>query len=252
MVRNLKCSGCGACVEVCSEGALSMSQEGQRLINWQKCNDCLECVEACLYGSMNVSGNEMTTEQVLKEVEKDRVFYKNSGGGVTISGGEPMGQSDFLESLSRQLKAADLHVTLDTTGQASQESYERILPHIDLALFDIKHLDPDQHKRYMGVSNKLILKNAKLVATTVKTWFRIPLIAGYNDAPEHFEKVADMAAEYKVEKISLLPFHEGGTAKTDQVGIPLPDFSGKAPTNEHIQNLIDLAAKKGVLVTVGS
>ncbi len=252
MVRNLKCSGCGACVEVCPEGALTMSEEGQRQINWQKCNDCFDCVEACLYGSMNVSGDEMTVEQVVEEVEKDRVFYKNSGGGVTISGGEPMGQTGFLELLLQKLKAADIHVALDTTGQASQESYDRILPNVDLVLFDIKQLDPDQHKKYIGVSNKLILKNAKFVAGKANTWFRIPLIAGFNDSVEHFERVVEMASEYGVEKISLLPFHEGGTAKTDQVGNPLPEYSGEAPTDEHIQSLIDLAEEKGVLVTVGS
>ncbi|MBU3918017.1 glycyl-radical enzyme activating protein, partial [bacterium] len=252
MIRNLKCAKCGACVSVCPEEALRMSEEGERLIDWQKCDNCFKCVKACLYGSLNRAGDEMTPKQVLEEVEKDRVFYKNSGGGVTISGGEPMGQTDFLEELLEQLKAADLHVTLDTTGHAPPESYERILRNVDLVLFDIKHLDPEQHQKYMGVSNKLILKNAKLVAEMVKTWFRIPLIAGYNDGPEHFERVVDIAAEYGVEKISLLPFHEGGSAKTEQVGNPLPGFSGKAPTDKHIQHLIDLAKQKGVLVTVGS
>ncbi len=251
MVRNLKCTGCEACVETCPLGAMSMSQ-GERIIDWEKCDNCFKCVDTCLYGSLNMAGEELTTEQVLEEVEKDRVFYKNSGGGVTLSGGEPMGQTDFLEALLLQLKAADLHVTLDTTGQAPQQNYERILPKVDLVLFDIKHLDPELHQKYMGVTNKLILKNAKLAAGITKTWFRVPLIAGYNDTPEHFERVVDLALEHGVEKISLLPFHEGGTAKTNQVGNPLPDFSGKAPADEHIQRLIGMAKQKGMLVTVGS
>lgn len=252
MVRDLKCSGCGECMKACPERAITFSKEEKRLLNWEKCNQCFECVHACLYDSLTTIGENTTIEKIVEIVEKDRVFYKNSGGGVTISGGEPLVQHIFLESLLLQLKQNGFHITLDTTGYASFPVVKRIVPLVDLVLFDIKHLDPEMHQKSTGVLNTAILVNARYIAGHVRTWFRIPLIAGFNDEADHIKQIAEMAAEIGVEKISFLLFHEGGAAKNHQIGRNTIDFIAKSPAVEHVQHLVEVVAVKGIKATIGS
>jgi pyruvate formate lyase activating enzyme len=252
MVRDIKCAGCGECVEVCQRGAIDTSKQGRRRIDWSRCNHCFECVDACLYGALAVMGKPMTRDEIVAIVEQDEVFYRNSGGGVTISGGEPLSQYSFLAELLEGLKAKGLHVALDTTGHTRESVLRRILGQVDLVLFDIKHLDPERHRQYTGVDNATILANARIAPTMATTWFRVPLIAGVNDSEEHFRQLAQMAVSLGVEKISLLPYHEGGVSKAVQIGMPGEPFRARPPDELQIQQLVTIGEEAGVPVTVGS
>jgi pyruvate formate lyase activating enzyme len=194
----------------------------------------------------------MDVGDIVQEVEKDRIFYLNSGGGVTLSGGEPLAQHDVTGRLLRTFKAKGLHTALDTCGYASEEIFEDLLPYVDLVLFDIKQLDSEQHQKYTGVENERILRIARFVSQKARTWLRIPLIEGFNDSPEDMKKVAQMARKMGVEKISLLPYHEGGQSKSFQIGRIYRMPWAKPPTEEHIQRLREIASEIGVTTTVGN
>ncbi len=252
MVRNLKCSGCGACLTTCPENAISFSEEKKRLMDWSTCTNCFSCVEACLYGALTAMGQHMTTQEVLEAVEKDRVFYENSGGGATLSGGEVLGQHAFLEELLLLLKKKGIHRTLDTTGYAPSSVIKKIIPLVDLVLFDLKHLDSDRHKQGTGLGNELILKNLRTIAAHVKTWIRIPLIAGYNDSIEHITQVAELGALLNIDKVSFLPYHEGGISKIEQIGMKDTNYKATAPDDEHLDILLGIIKKHHIKATVGS
>lgn len=251
MVRDVKCAVCGACVEVCPEKAISLTAEHGRRIDWDSCTQCLECVPACLYEALTAVGRYADVGEVVQEVIRDEVFYKNSGGGVTLSGGEPMIQYEFVRDLLAACKEQGLHTALDTTGFAPEDHFAGVLPYIDLVLFDLKQLDPEKHLEYTGVDNDLILKNGRFIAGKVRTWFRIPLIEGFNDSPDQMRVIAEMAKELGVEKISLLPYHEGGMSKAAQIGRTYQMNEARAPEEERIQELKDIALEVGVEATVG-
>ncbi len=253
MARDIKCTGCGKCAETCPEDAIYFKQGSTvRSIDWDRCTQCFECVGACLYNALAVVGESVTADHVLEIVEKDRVFYKNSGGGVTFSGGECANQPDFLAEMMLKARNKGIHIALDTTGFTKSDTLMYLLPHADLVMFDIKHLDPDRHKELTGVDNGLILKNLRTTAVSNRTWLRIPLIADINDSEAHIEQLIDLASELKVEKVSFLPYHEGGVSKMSQIGMKEKSFNGVSPSDEQIRHLQSIAVSKGLKVTVGS
>ena len=252
MTRDFLCVSCGKCAEVCPERAISLTPGGSRQIRWEECNRCFRCVDACLYGSLTAMGRMAGVDEILREVEKDRPFYENSGGGVTLSGGEPLSQPDFVLRLLRRLKERDFHTALDTCGFAPEEAVAAVLPYTDLVLFDIKQLKDEKHMDSTGVSNRLILSNARLVCSRAKTWFRVPLIDGFNDSPEEIKKLADMAKEMGVEKVSFLPYHQGGVTKRLQIGREPSPLANRSPSDEHLQELRKIVGERGMAVSVGS
>lgn len=252
VVRDVNCKGCGACVEACPRGAIVLDDERRRSVHWSECDQCLVCVGACVYKSLNVCGTYMAPEEVMDEVMRDEPFYRNSGGGITLSGGEPLAQAGFLMEILVASKRAGLHTVLDTTGFAPWGTMEAILPLIDLVLWDIKHLDPIEHERATGVSNELILQNLLKASRMSRIWLRVPLIAGFNDSLGHITEMASLAKDFKAEKISLLPYHEGGRSKCEQLGRAYPFPHGKAPSEEEIRLLEGVIEDKGISVSVGS
>ncbi len=252
MARDILCIGCGACVRVYPEGAITISKKTGRKIDRDKCNNCMLCVNACLYQSLTICGRKMSAEEILAEVLKDRLFYKNSGGGVTISGGEPLSQSHFALQLLQQCKNEGLHTALDTSGYCQWPSLEKLLPFTDVLLFDIKHLDAEKHKKTTGVDNKIILENLRKAAGFTCLWLRVPLIAGYNDTAAHIKKIALLGKKIGAQKISLLPYHEGGKAKSNQLGKSYLMREAKAPGDKHIHSLQRIVEKEGLTVTIGN
>jgi pyruvate formate lyase activating enzyme len=250
MIRGLKCSACGQCVDACPQRAITVAEQSRR-IDWEQCDQCLLCVESCLYQSLNTSGTWMTLDEVSTEVLRDKAFYRNSGGGVTVSGGEPLNQSEFTAALLEFCRREGIHTALDTTGFAPWDVFSQVLQHTDLVLFDLKHPDAAEHKQATGVDNSLILANLKKAAASCPVWLRIPLIAGFNDSPLLFKRIAALAREAGVEKVSLLPYHEGGRAKAIQLGKPLPPPAAP-PCKERIEKLKIIVENAGIKVSVGS
>ncbi len=245
-----KCTRCGRCQQVCPVEAIAVSDK-ERKINRTACNLCLKCAEVCPTGAIAVTGQWMTLEEVMKEVESDGLFYVNSGGGVTLSGGEPLMQWEFALDLLKQCKASAFHTALDTCGYAPWEVLDRVLDYTDLVLYDIKHMDPGRHGEGTGQSNGLILDNARRTAAKRRTWLRVPLIPGYNDSVENLEAVARLGLEIGAEKVSLLPYHIWGKAKYERLGrkypmedLPLPPDSLARECQQVIEGL-------GMKATVG-
>jgi len=252
MVRDIQCKGCGACVKACPQQAITLTQEAGRKIHREQCNQCLLCTQACLYHSLNVCGEYMEPGEVLEEVLKDRTFYRNSDGGMTVSGGEALSQSEFVIHLLEECKREGLHAALDTSGYGRWEELEALLPLVDLLLFDLKHLDSSEHQRTTGVGNEIILENLEKASKITPVWLRIPLIAGFNDSEDHIEKIASLGKERGAQKISFLPYHEGGKTKNEQLGRPDQLSEFKAPSDKHIQKLKGIVERKGLRVTIGN
>lgn len=194
----------------------------------------------------------MKVKEVLDEVMKDEDFYKNSGGGVTVSGGEALLQSEFVTKLLEACKKEGLHTAIDTTGYTPWEKMEKVLRFVDLVLFDIKHLDPHEHKRTTGVGNELILENLIKASRVKSIWLRMPLIADFNDSEDYIKNITILGKKIGAEKISLLPYHEGGKLKSEQLGRPYPFPDGRAPSEKHINDLKELIEKEGIRASIGS
>lgn len=250
MTRDVKCVSCGKCVDACPNGAISIDKSRGRVIDWSKCDQCLKCAKVCLYGSLGVCGRNIAAQDLADELLKDRPFFRRSGGGVTISGGEPLLQPEFALHVLSDLRSRGIHTALDTSGYASAETFARVVDNVDMVLFDIKHLDDQAHLQYTGVGNEKILANAAYAAGKVRTWFRMPVIPGFNDSPEHVRRVAALCAKLRAEKISLLPYHEGGKTKFQQIGRPYPLPDVAPPPDEHIDALQVILADAGVIATV--
>ena len=229
-----------------------MSRTGRREIDWGICDQCLSCVEACIYGSINVCGATMEVYEVVHEVMKDEDFYINSGGGVTISGGESLLHVDFVVQLLKAFKDEGLHTAVDTSGCLPWSNFEKILPYTDLILFDIKHLDSHEHIRATGVDNNLIMENLENLSGSVRIWLRLPLITGFNDSEEYMRRVADLGKKIGAEKVSLLPYHEGGKSKCEQMGKSYPLSRTEEPNDEHVNNLKEILRGDGLKVSVGN
>lgn len=252
MTRDVNCRRCGACAAVCPNGAISLSKNTGRIIDRQKCDSCFECVESCLYDSLLRCGTLMSVREVLDEVLQDRMFYKNSGGGVTLSGGEPLSQPDFSRAILQACKEDGLHTAIETAGHAPWNRMQSVLNFADLILFDVKHLDSELHRKTTGVENERILENLRKTAKGRKLWLRVPLIAGFNDAEDHIRQIAGLGVEIGAEKISLLPYHEGGKAKSEQIGIGCTYPEGRAPSEKHINKLRLVIEQTGLAVSIGN
>jgi len=192
------------------------------------------------------------TQEVLDEVVRDRDFYGNSGGGVTVSGGEPLSQPEFVTGFLESCREEGLHTALDTTGYAAWEIMEHVVKLVDLVLFDVKHLDPEKHRYATGRDNRLIMENLKKTSQVAVTWLRVPLISGFNDCEEEIGELAKLGKTLGVEKVSLLPYHEGGVSKSTQMGkaYRLPDAHG--PDGERLNRLREIIEGEGVPVSLGS
>ncbi|HET91798.1 MAG TPA: glycyl-radical enzyme activating protein [Chloroflexi bacterium] len=210
-----RCIGIRDCLAACPEGALELTPQGMHIAR-QRCTACGACAEACPSGALEIIGQEWTVEELLTETAKDVVFYETSGGGVTLSGGEPMQQADFITALARQCREAGISVALDTCGAAPWEDYERLLPWADLVLYDLKLWDAARHQAVTGLDNRLILDNVRRIASTgARLWIRTPIIPGYTADAENVAALGDFiaAALPAIERWELLAYTHLGQPK---------------------------------------
>lgn len=235
--RSELCHHCFACVQVCPSGAHRV-QDGKHVVEHRKCETAGRCIEECAYGALKIIGETMTVDGVLAEVLKDKDYYLRSGGGLTLSGGEPMAQFEFTRELLRAAKEHGLHTCVDTCGVVQPEKIEEILPYVDLFLFDYKASDADEHLRFTGASNELILSNlALLYRRGAKITLRCPLIPGINDHPDHLREIARLAKAYpNLMRVEIMPFHNFGRDKAREIGrVPaLPEMEN---TSEKLQSI---------------
>lgn len=252
ITRDIVCTGCGACAAVCPQEAIAISAEGGRQIDRGRCDQCLVCADVCAYNALQRCGEYRGIREVLDEVLRDRPFYNNSGGGATVSGGEPLSQSAFVIQLLRACREEGLHTAVDTTGHLPWEKIREAISYTDLILWDIKHLDPGEHERTTGVGNSLILENLKRAAGLTRIWLRVPLIAGFNDGEEHIGGVAALARRVGAEKVSLLPYHEGGRSKSRQIGVNYRFSDAQAPAEEQVDLLRRVIEREGLQAGVGN
>lgn len=211
--------GCGYCFATCQRKCHSMV-DGKRVYNRELCERCGGCAVKCYAKAIEVIGSEMTVEQVLEEVMKDLPFYQTSGGGMTVSGGEPMFQMDFTAELLHAAKGKGLHTCVETSGASSIGNYRRILSDVDLFLYDIKETDPAKHKEFTGSSNSVILANLREIDSLgAKTILRCAIIPGLNDRPDHFAGVAAIASKLSnALEINVMPYHPLGKSKSQRLG----------------------------------
>ena len=224
LYKEYKCAGCLSCVSACSSGAHNVSREGTHLLNREQCQNCFQCVEECVYGALKASGWETDIIAVMKEVEKDCQYYMNSGGGITLSGGEPMLQFEFTLNLLKAASARNIHTCLETCGFGKREQYQAVMRYTDLFLFDMKSVDSQKHYELTGVHNEIILENLDfLYAGEAAIVLRCPLVPGVNDSDDQLEGIAALSRKYPgLKGIELLPYHNMGRKKWAEAGYAYP------------------------------
>jgi pyruvate formate lyase activating enzyme len=214
--RDALCDQCGRCIDLCRRTAISMSHDGKGVkIDRKLCNNCGECITVCTTGALTMHGKELSVEEVFEEVKKDEMFYRNTGGGVTASGGEPLSQSAFVAALFQRCHHSGIHTAIETSGYASRSALDEVLKHTDLVLYDLKCMDNDDSMASVGQPNKLILENAEhVMKSDVEVIIRIPLIPGITDNTQNLRKIAEFVKRVKPSTpVNVLPYHRLGVSK---------------------------------------
>jgi glycyl-radical enzyme activating protein len=218
---SLRCQRCGRCVEVCPRGAVNRSLDcpPAAKVDRQACDLCGVCVEACPFDAWGTSGRRVTVEEVVAEVKKDVAFYRKSGGGVTLSGGEPLVQPSFVETVVKRLGDANIHTAIETCGHAPEQVFRQVVESADLVLYDVKHADPWEHQRLTGVSNERVLDNLRaLVGMGKPIVVRVPLIPGWNDTEVSLRAMGALVSSLGIREVHLMPFHQLGKDKYPRLG----------------------------------
>jgi len=237
-------------MKACKQGAIS--PKNKYMIDRNLCIGCGECANVCPTGALELKGAKMTVQQVILEFKKDATNYRRSGGGITISGGEPLVQSDFTLELLKASKEQGWTTAIETTACAESKVIEKVFPYVDLALMDIKSMDPEVHKKFTGVSNELILKNAPRVAEITKMVVRVPVIPGVNAAKEDISAICRFVKTLRgVETIHLLPYHTYGENKYELLGREYLMKDVRPLNPEEIQALKAVVEGQGFKCVIG-
>jgi pyruvate formate lyase activating enzyme len=259
ITRDVKCIRCGKCVEACTRQAI-VFEDGARIIQWEKCDSCMgsypmTCAEVCPSGAIEAAGKHMTVSEVLDTVERDASYYRRTGGGMTVSGGEPLVQWQFTSKLLREAQGKGLHTALDTTGHADWEILDQILNFTDLVLYDVKHWDSAKHQGATGVPNERILDNLRKTVARPgsRVWIRHPLIPRFSDSEAELEELCELVLtlEPRVEKLSLLPYHKFAELKYAAMGKDYPWKQTPTISDERIEEFKKLVESHGIEVAVG-
>jgi pyruvate formate lyase activating enzyme len=239
-------------VEVCPTKAVALDGNFP-LTEPERCNRCGRCIPVCPGKARELAGRKITVDELMNEIRKDIVFYDDSGGGVTLSGGEPLMQPEFVYAVLKECKNNEIHTAVDTCCYGPTETLAKLAEVTDLFLCDIKHIDSDVHKRYTGEDNTLILKNITFLADTgCPIILRVPVVPGFNDRPELIESIAQFAKRLKtVKEINLLPYHSGGIAKAQRIRKENGMIAMSGPDRASMKVLRDIVENCGFNVKIG-
>ena len=244
------CIQCRACTSVCPVEAIDLETLE---INRELCNNCGKCSEICPTGAKKLIGESVTVEELIEKVEKDRIFYRNSDGGVTVSGGEPLIQYKFVSKFLKKCQDLNINTAIETCGYGKWGHLEAIVRYTDLVFMDIKHMDPEVHKNLTGKSNERILENAKLTSRIAPMIIRIPVIPGYNDSRKNIADTVNFVKGLrKVDKIELLPYHSLGDHKYKLLGRRYELDGLSFPTENNMEQLKEMITNYGCRVEIKS
>ncbi|UIJ37042.1 glycyl-radical enzyme activating protein [Desulfobaculum bizertense] len=256
MHRESQCQCCGHCIQTCSKGSATVV-DGKLHFDRNICDSCveMECISTCYNEALTVNSEWYSVDDLMTIFQRDRQFW-GSRGGVTFSGGEPLFQKKFILAVLKACKESFIHTCIETTSCLDTEHYLEATSYVDWAFTDIKHMDSVQHKALTGVGNELILHNIEMLARR-PNWDgvilpRVPIIPGKNDSPENIEATAEFIRRIGLDVVNLLPFHRLGESKYRQLGLTYAMADQESPSDEHMQELKEIAESKGLYCFLGS
>ncbi len=244
-----KCVSCGRCSAACPERAIDFSS-AKPFFYRDLCTRCGKCAQACMQYAIELSGKKMTVSEIMETVRMDADYYRNTGGGLTVSGGEPLCQPREAAALLKTAKGGGIHTAVETAASVAPESFETVIPYADLFLFDIKHSNPAKFKE-IGADLELIKANLKQAVQRSAVIARVPVIPGFNDTKEEIYGILRLAKECGVDRADLLPYHNLGRSKYAQLGRPYGWRETEALTKEELEPYRGLGKEMGIEVAIG-
>lgn len=251
VVQENHCLSCAECRRVCPLGS---QKEGARTLDTHdpRCGFCGACVAVCPTKARQQIGRDVEGAELMQQILRDRVFFEESGGGVTFSGGEPFHQTEFLLSMLRACKEQGIHTTVDTCGLTALSALMRAAPFTDLFLYDLKLMDDVLHRRHTGSSNQAILENLRALSRGHENiWLRVPVIPGVNDSEDNLRETARFAASLRLRHVNLLPYHRNGTAKSRRVGAVCALPETVPPSEQAMASARGIFEKAGLVTKIG-
>jgi pyruvate formate lyase activating enzyme len=250
-VRSERCNLCRDCLEICRLGAISLDG-GELVVSREKCDSCGSCAEVCLPGALEVAGREVTVAEVMEEIEKDVLYYDESGGGATFSGGEPLSQPEFLQTLLGECRKSSISTAVDTSGHFPSCLVETVQPLVDLFLYDLKLIDEGRHWSFTGMSNGPVIENLRLLAQLdAAVIIRFPLLSGVNDDSDNVEQLGQLLASLPVSyPVDILPYHRIGRDKYSRLGRTYRMGDTEPPSEDKVAVAAQALAGFGIDVSV--
>lgn len=242
-----RCVLCGACVQACPRGAHAVSESGHT-IDRERCEACGRCIEHCAAGALVLKGHRISTGEIVERASRLRPFFEHSGGGITLTGGEVMCQVEFAEAVLAKCRSRGIHTAIETNGACPWEQLERLLPHCDLVLYDIKLIDEAEHERWTGASNRVILQNASRLSE-YRVQVRVPLIPEITDTDNNLRGIFAFMRRVGLSSVAFLPYNAAAAAKYEWFDLPF-EIKGQSQDRKRLQAILRMAREAGLEASV--